>query len=79
MKGSKKVPVCMPNDVPMPRIVRNTTSGTNPGGTPVLLSVTANTTNNRMKAPMNFPSISRDSLCRDYTLTSSKKQFAAVM
>ena len=58
MKGSENVPVCMPNDVPTPRIVRNTTSGTKPAGVPFLLSETANTTNNRIKAPMNFRSIS---------------------
>lgn len=60
MKGIVNVPVCMPNDVPIPRIVRNTTSGTKPPGTPLLLSVTANTTSNRIKAPMNFRSVSQE-------------------
>ena len=60
MKSIENVPVCMPNDVATPRIVRNTTSGTKPPGTPLLLSVTANTTSNRIKAPMNFHSVSQE-------------------
>ena len=50
----------MPKDVPMPRIVMNTISGTRLAGVALLLSVTANTTNNRINAPMNFRSISRE-------------------
>jgi hypothetical protein len=60
MKSNEIAPVCMPNEVPMPRIVRNTTSGTKPPGTPLLLSVTANTTSNRIKQPMNFRPVSKE-------------------
>ena len=60
MKSSENVPVCMPNDVLIPRMVRNNISGTKPPSTPPLLSVTANSTNNRIKVPMNFRTVSQE-------------------
>jgi len=50
------VPVCIPNATAIPRIAINTTNGTRPGDRAFFLlpSVTANTTNNRTKVPMNL-------------------------
>ena len=50
------VPVCIPNPTATPRIAINTTNGTRPAdrGFFLLPSVTANTTNNRTKVPMNL-------------------------
>jgi hypothetical protein len=49
------LPVCIPNATAIPRMATNTTNGTMPaGGGPFLLSVTANTTINRINVPMNW-------------------------
>ena len=50
------LPVCIPNATAMPRMAINTINGTRPGdrGFFLLPSETANTTNRRIKVPINL-------------------------
>jgi hypothetical protein len=74
------VPVCIPNDTAIPRMAKNTINGTRPfGGAEFLLSVTANTTINRTKVPINLAQLVRKPITPNDALTSSKKQFAEGM